>query len=54
MFDVRGSEHRSTILTENLNKMQQCIKILLFLILDEAQHVSADTPPINRSLELYK
>ena len=26
--------------------MQQCIKILLFLILNEVQHVSGDTPPI--------
>jgi len=29
--------------------MQQCIKILLFLILNEARHVSGDTPPIIRS-----
>ena len=29
--------------------MQQCIKILLFLILSEAQHVSGDTLPIIRS-----
>jgi hypothetical protein len=34
--DVRGSVHRSTILTEKLNKMQQCMDILLFLILNEA------------------
>jgi hypothetical protein len=34
--------------------MQQCIKILLFLILNEAQHVSDDTPPIIRSLKLHK
>jgi len=34
--------------------MQQCTKILLFLILNEAQHVSGDTPPIIRSLKLYK
>jgi hypothetical protein len=34
--------------------MQQCIKILLFLILNEAQHVSGDTPPIIRSLKLRK
>jgi len=34
--------------------MQQCIKILLFLILNKAQHVSEDTPPIIRSLKLYK
>jgi len=36
------------------NKMQQCIKILLFLILNEAQHVWGDTPPIIRSLKLHK
>jgi len=34
--------------------MQQYIKILLFLILNEAQHVSGDTPPIIRSLKLRK
>jgi len=34
--------------------MQQCIKIFLILILDEAQHVSGDTPPIIRSLKLHK
>jgi len=35
--------------------MQQSIKIfLLFLILDEAQHVSGDTPPIIRSLKLHQ
>jgi hypothetical protein len=39
---------------ENPNKMQQCIKIVLFLILNEAQHVSCDTPPIIRSLKLHK
>jgi hypothetical protein len=33
--------------------MQQCIKIL-FLILNEAQHVSGDTPSIIRSLKLHK
>ena len=54
ILDVRGSIHHSTILTENPNKMQQCIKILLFLILNEAQHVSGDTPPIIRSLKLHK
>ena len=53
-LDVRGSVHHSTILTEKSNKMQQCIKILLFLILNEAQHVSGDTPPIIRSLKLHK
>jgi hypothetical protein len=34
--------------------MQQCIKILLFLILNEAQHVSGDEPLIIRSLKLHK
>jgi len=47
--------HHSTILTvKNPNKMQQCIKMLLFLILNEAQYVSGDTPPIIRSLKLHK
>jgi hypothetical protein len=40
--------------SEKSNKMQQCIKILLFLILSEAQHVSGDTQPIIRSLKLHK
>jgi hypothetical protein len=31
------------VLTEKPNKMQQCIKTLLFLILNKAQHVSGDT-----------
>jgi hypothetical protein len=34
--------------------MKYFIKILLFLILNEAQHVSGDTPPIIRSLKLHK
>jgi len=34
--------------------MQQFIKILLFLILNKAQQVSGDTPPIIRSLKLHK
>jgi hypothetical protein len=34
--------------------MQQCIKILLFLILNKSQHVSGDTPPIIRSPKLHK
>jgi len=34
--------------------MQQCIKILLFVTLNEAQHVSGDTPPNIRSLKLHK
>jgi len=40
--------------SENPNKMQQFIKMLLFLILNEAQHVSGDTPPIIGSLKLHK
>ena len=52
--DVRGSVHHSTIPTEKSNKMQQRIKILLFLILNKAQHVSGDTPPIIRRLKLHK
>jgi hypothetical protein len=42
LLDVRGSVHHSTILKEKPNKMQQCIKMLLFLILSEARHVSGD------------
>jgi len=34
--------------------MQQPIKLLLFPILNEAQPVSGDTPPIIRSLKLHK
>jgi len=52
-FDVHGSVHHSTIHIEKPNKMQQRIKILLFLILNKAQHVSGDTPPIIRSLKLH-
>ena len=40
--------------SEKPNKMQQYIKILLFLILNETQHVSGVTPPIIRSLKLHK
>jgi hypothetical protein len=43
----------SSILTEKPNKMQQCIKIFI-IYLNEAQHVSGDTPPIIRSLKLHK
>jgi len=34
--------------------MQQFIKMLLILVLNEAQYVSGDTPPIIRSLKLHK
>jgi hypothetical protein len=40
--------------SEKSNKMQQCIKILLFIILNKAQHVLGETPPIIRSLKLRK
>jgi len=40
--------------SEKPNRMQQCIKILLFLILNEAQHVSDYTSPTIRSLKLHK
>ena len=54
-LNIRGFVHHSTILTEKPpNKMQECIKILLSLILNEAQHVSVDTPPIIKSLKLHK
>jgi len=34
--------------------MQLCINILLLLTLNEAQHVSGDTPPTIRSLKLQE
>jgi hypothetical protein len=34
--------------------MQQCINILLFIILNEAQRVSGDTPPPLRSKKMHK
>jgi len=34
--------------------MQEFIKMLLFLILNKAQHVPGDTPPIIKSLKLHK
>jgi hypothetical protein len=40
--------------SEKSDKMQQCTKILLFLILNEAQHVLGNTPPIIRRLKLRK
>ena len=51
--DVCGSVYHSIIHTERANKMQECIKILLFLILNEAQHVLGDTPPIIKGLKLH-
>jgi hypothetical protein len=40
--------------SENRNKMQQYINILLSLILNETQHVSGDKPLIIRSLKPHK
>jgi len=48
------SEQWVSSYSEKPNKMQQCIKILLFPILNEARHVSGDTPSIIRSLKLHK
>ena len=53
LLDVRGSVRHSTIHKEKSNKMQQCIKILLFHIYMKLKHVSGDTPPIIRSLKLH-
>jgi len=55
LTDIKSDIHNQLlILTEKPSKMQQCIKILLFLILNDAQHISGDTPPIIRSLKLHK
>jgi len=43
------SSHR-----ENPTRCNSLSKFVLFLILNEAQHVSGDTPPIVRSLKLHK
>jgi hypothetical protein len=41
LLDVRGSVHHSTIHKEKSNKMQQCIKILLFHIyMNVVRHVA--------------
>jgi hypothetical protein len=54
MKNMGSSRRCLVVLTEKPNKMQQCIKTLLFLILNEAQHVLGDTPPIIRRLKLHK
>jgi hypothetical protein len=51
---ITGSPLQCNSYSKNPNKMQQFIKILLFLILNEDQHVSGDTPPIVRSLKPHK
>jgi len=48
------TNYQKSSYSEKPNKMQQCIKILSFLILNKAQHVSGDTPPIIRSLKLHR
>ena len=50
---LRGSVHRTTIRKEKSNNVQQCIKIFIIPYLYEAQRVSGETPPINRSLKLH-
>jgi hypothetical protein len=44
---------RQAIHKEKSNKTQQCIKTFIIPYLYEAQHVSGDTPPIIRSLNLH-
>jgi hypothetical protein len=39
---------------KNPKRCTSVIKIVLFLILNEAQHVSGDTPPIIRNLKLHQ
>jgi hypothetical protein len=46
--------HHTTILTVKTPTRCNSIKILLFLILNEARHVSGDTPSIIRSLKLHR
>jgi len=52
-YEASGNREMSTdnSYSENPNSVS---KLLLFLILNEAQHVSGDTPPIIRSLKLHK
>ena len=50
-----GTNMITTILTvKNPKRCNSVSKMLLFLTLNEAQHVSGDTPPIIRSLKLHK
>jgi hypothetical protein len=50
IFDVTSDKFNTSNSQRKSNKMQQCIKILY---LQEAQHVSGDTPPIIRSPKLH-
>jgi hypothetical protein len=52
-FDVRGSVHHSIIHTEITNKMQKCIKILLFHVYMKLNMFRATQPPIIRSSKLH-
>jgi len=54
ILDVLGSVHHVTILVVKTPKRCNCVsKFYYSLILNEAQHVSDDTPPIIRSLKLH-
>jgi hypothetical protein len=47
-------QHLGMLLTEKTpTRCNSVSKFLLFLILNEAQHVSGDTPPIIRSFKLH-
>jgi len=53
-LDIRGSVHCSRILTvKNLTIYNSVSNVLLFLILNEAQNVSGEPPPMIRSLNLH-
>ena len=45
--------HHSTIHKEKSNKKQQCIQNFIIPYLNEAQHVSGNTPPIVGSQKLH-
>jgi len=51
LSDVSGSVHRSVIHKENPTRCNSVKKFISYL--NEAQHVSGDTPPIIRSLKLH-
>jgi hypothetical protein len=51
-LDVSGSVHHSTIPYRKSQQDATVYQILIFLILNKAQHVSGDIPPIIRNLKL--
>jgi hypothetical protein len=53
MASLKNNRISFTIHKEKSNKMQKYVKIFIIPYLYEAQHVSGDTPPINRSLKLH-